>query len=155
MQSNDARMLLHCAVPTAVAGGVAAVISGVFAGGKGAIGAAAGALVVILFMGLGLYVLQRTAKSFPHLFQAMGLLLYLTQILLLFVVLVVFRDTTLFDTRTFAFTLLGATVVWVAAQGRAHMKAKIMYVEPDSSGRGTTPDATEGGQKPAASGANS
>ncbi|MEU5835167.1 hypothetical protein ABZ820_16025 [Streptomyces diacarni] len=134
MQSNDARMLLHCAVPTAVAGVVAAAISGVFAGGKGAIGGAAGALVVILFMGLGLYVLQRTARSFPHLFQAMGLLLYTTQILLLFVVLVVFRDTTLFDTKTFAFTLLGSTVVWVAAQGRAHMKAKILYVEPSSGG---------------------
>ncbi|MGP3972719.1 hypothetical protein ACTWQF_01550 [Streptomyces sp. 8N114] len=141
MQSNDARMLLHCAVPTAVAGVVAAVISAVFAGGKGAVGAAAGALVVILFMGLGLYVLQRTARSFPHLFQAMGLLLYTTQILLLFVVLVVFRDTTLFDTKTFAFTLLGGTIVWVAAQGRAHLKAKIMYVEP-SSGSGEKASAT-------------
>ncbi|GEB50495.1 hypothetical protein SCA03_30460 [Streptomyces cacaoi] len=103
--------------------------------------------MVILFMGMGLYVLQRTAKSFPHLFQAMGLLLYTTQILLLFVVLVVFRDTTLFDTRTFAFTLLGATVVWVAAQGRAYLKAKIMYVEPEGSAPGDS--------KPAASGANS
>ncbi|NSC23922.1 hypothetical protein FM076_23320 [Streptomyces albus subsp. chlorinus] len=141
MQSNDARMLLHCAVPTALAGVVAAALSGVFAGGKGAIGAAVGALVVILFMGLGLYVLQRTARSFPHLFQAMGLLLYTTQILLLFVVLVVFRDTTLFDTKTFAFTLLGATVVWVASQGRAHMKAKIMYVEP-ATGSGEKASAT-------------
>ena len=147
MQSNDARMLLHCAVPTAVSGVVAAVLSGVFAGGKGAIGAAAGALVVILFMGMGLYVLQRTAKSFPHLFQAMGLLLYTVQILLLLVVVVVFQDTTLFDTKAFAFTLLGVTVIWVAAQGRAHLKAKIMYVEPES---------TVGGDKQAAaSGANS
>ncbi|MFG3253029.1 hypothetical protein [Streptomyces sp. NPDC048172] len=147
MQSNDARMLLHCAVPTAASGVVAAVLSGVFAGGKGAIGAAAGALVVILFMGMGLYVLQRTAKSFPHLFQAMGLLLYTVQILLLLVVVVVFQDTTLFDTKTFAFTLLGATVVWVASQGRAHLKAKIMYVEPES--------AAGGDKQAAASGANS
>ncbi|GAA2071282.1 hypothetical protein GCM10009801_22760 [Streptomyces albiaxialis] len=140
-------MLLHCAVPTAVSGVVAAVLSGVFAGGKGAIGAAAGALVVILFMGMGLYVLQRTAKSFPHLFQAMGLLLYTVQILLLLVVVVVFQDTTLFDTKTFAFTLLGATVIWVTSQGRAHMKAKIMYVEPES--------AAGGDKQAAASGANS
>lgn len=147
MQSNDARMLLHCAVPTAVSGVVAAVLGGVFAGGKGAIGAAAGALVVILFMGMGLYVLQRTAKSFPHLFQAMGLLLYTVQILLLLVVVVVFQDTTLFDTKAFAFTLLGVTVIWVTAQGRAHMKAKIMYVEPES--------AAGGDKQAAASGANS
>ena len=72
------------------------------AGGKGAVGAAVGAVVVILFMGIGLVVLQRTAKSFPHLFQAMGLMLYTTQILLLAVVLVVFKDTTLFNTKAFA-----------------------------------------------------
>jgi ATP synthase protein I len=48
-------------------------------------------------------------------------------------VLIVFRDTTLFNGRAFAFTLLGATLVWVAAQARAHSRAKILYVEPDPS----------------------
>ncbi|CAL9524048.1 MULTISPECIES: hypothetical protein [Streptomyces] len=133
MQSNDVRMLLHCAVPTAAAGAVAAVAGGVFAGGQGVIGAAFGAVIVILFMGIGLTVLQWVARSFPYLFQAMGLMLYTTQILLLAVVLAVFKNTTLFDTKVFAFSLLGTTLVWIAAQARAHMKAKIMYVEPESS----------------------
>jgi ATP synthase protein I len=87
---------------------------------------------VIAFMGAGLAVLQRTARSLPDLFQAMGLLLYTTQILLLAVVLAVFKHTTLFNTKCFAFTLLAATLVWIAAQARAHMKAKILYVEPES-----------------------
>jgi ATP synthase protein I len=133
MQSNDARMLLQCAVPTALAGAVAAAVSTVLAGGKGAVGAAAGAAVVILFMGIGLVVLQGTAKSLPHLFQAMGLLLYTTQILLLAVVLMIFKDTTLFNTKAFGFSLLAAALVWVAAQARSHMKAKILYVDPASS----------------------
>lgn len=51
----------------------------------------------MLFMGIGLYVLQRTAKSLPHLFQAMGLMLYAAQILLLFVFLAAFKNTTLFN----------------------------------------------------------
>ncbi|PJE96054.1 hypothetical protein CUT44_19870 [Streptomyces carminius] len=132
MQSNDARMLLRCALPTAAAGAVAAVTGGVLAGGQGVIGAVFGAVIVILFMGIGLAVLQHTAKNFPHLFQAMGLMLYTTQLLLLAVVLAVFKNTTLFDTKVFAFTLLGTTLVWIAAQAYAHMKAKILYVEPDS-----------------------
>ena len=144
MQSNDARMLLHCAVPSAVAGAVGAVVGGVLEGGKGAIGAVSGAVVVILFMGIGLYVLQRTAKSLPHLFQAMGLLLYTTQILALAVVLIVFKNTTLFNTQVFALTLLGTTLVWVAAQARAHSKAKILYVEPDSSAGDASKAATTG-----------
>ncbi|NNN33576.1 hypothetical protein HLK59_25085 [Streptomyces sp. S3(2020)] len=132
MPSNDVRTLLQAAVPTAAAGAVAAVVSGVVAGGEGAVGAAVATVLVILFMGLGFYVLQRTAKSLPHLFQMMGLMLYAAQILLLFIFLSVFKDTTLFNPRAFAITLLVGTLVWIAAQTRAHMKAKILYVEPDS-----------------------
>jgi ATP synthase protein I len=134
MPSNDVRILLQAAVPTAAVGAVAAVVSGVVAGGKGAIGAGVATLIVILFMGIGLYVLQRTAKSLPHLFQAMGLMLYAAQILLLFIFLAAFKNTTLFNARAFAIALVVGTLVWTAAQTRAHMKAKILYVEPESSG---------------------
>jgi ATP synthase protein I len=141
MPSNDARTLVLTAVPTAVAGVVAAVISGVVAGGKGALGAVVGTLVVILFMGIGMVVLQRTAKSFPHLFQAMGLMLYTAQLLLLLIFMAVFKDTTLFDAKAFAFTLLAATIVWVSAQARAYVKEKILYVDPEASA-GRTPEKT-------------
>ncbi|MEU5807299.1 MULTISPECIES: hypothetical protein [unclassified Streptomyces] len=132
MLSDDARSLLHAAVPTAVAGAVAVTVSAVLAGGKGALGAAIATVVVMLFMGIGFVVLQRTAKSLPQLFQAMGLMLYTTQILLLFVFVAVFKNTTLFNPKAFAITLVATTLVWIAAQTRAHMKAKILYVEPDS-----------------------
>lgn len=134
MPSNDARTLLQAAVPTAAVGAVAAVISAVVAGGKGALGAVVATLVAMLFMGIGLYVLQRTAKSLPHLFQAMGLMLYAAQILLLFVFLAAFKNTTLFNPRSFAITLVVVTLAWIAAQARAHMKAKILYVEPEPAG---------------------
>ncbi|MFE4332006.1 MULTISPECIES: hypothetical protein [unclassified Streptomyces] len=141
MPYNDARTLLQTAVPTAAAGAVAVAVSAVVAGGKGAVGAVVGTLVVMLFMGVGLVVLERTAKSMPHLFQAMGLVLYTTQILLLFVFLAVFKNTTLFNPRAFAITLVATTIVWLAAQVRAYLKAKILYVEPDSS-KGNKPEKT-------------
>ncbi|PVC73327.1 hypothetical protein [Streptomyces sp. CS081A] len=134
MPSNDARILLHTVIPTAAVGAVATVVSGVVAGGKGALGGVVGTLVVILFMGIGQLVLQRTAKSLPHLFQAMGLMLYTAQLLVLFIFLALLKNTTLFDFKAFAFTLLAATVVWVAAQARAYMKAKISYIDPGNSG---------------------
>ncbi|MEU7552576.1 hypothetical protein AB0B01_09480 [Streptomyces sp. NPDC044571] len=134
MRSDDVRSLLHAAVPTAAAGGLAAVVSAVVAGGKGALGAVIATLVVLLFMGAGFVILQRTAKSLPHLFQAMGLMLYTVQILLLFVFVAVFKNTTLFHPKAFAITLVATTLVWIGAQTRAHMKAKILYVEPDSKG---------------------
>lgn len=134
MQSHDVRTLLNCTVPTAAAGAIATVVCGAVAGGKGAIGAVAGLVVVIAFMAIGLVVLQRTAKSYPSLFQMMGLVLYTVQILLLAIVLAVFKHTSLFNTRTFAISLLAAAVVWIAAQARSHMKAKILYVQPETSG---------------------
>jgi ATP synthase protein I len=137
MPSNDVRNLLHTAVPTAAVGVIAAVVSGVLAGGKGALGAVVGTLVVMLFMGIGMVVLQRTAKSLPHLFQAMGLMLYTAQLLLLLIFVAVFKRTTLFSPRAFAITLIVATVAWVAAQARAHMKAKIFYIDPEPSKAGT------------------
>jgi ATP synthase protein I len=102
------------------------------AGGKGALGAAVGAVLAILFMGIGLYVLQWTAKTLPQLFQAMGLMLYVAQLLLLLIFVALFKDTSLFNAKAFAISLVVATVVWMAAQARAHMKAKIFYVDPDS-----------------------
>jgi ATP synthase protein I len=141
MPSNDARNLLQAALPTAAAGVIAAGIGGALAGGKGAIGAVVATVVVILFMGLGLHVLQRVAKSLPHLFQAMGLLLYSAQILLLLVFVAAFKNTTLFHPKAFAVTLVAGTLVWITAQTRAHMKAKILYVEPESSA-GAQPEKT-------------
>lgn len=133
MPSNDARTLLEAAVPTAAAGAVAAVVSAIVAGGKGALGSIVAAIVVIAFMGIGLYVLQRVAKSLPQLFQAMGLMLYTAQLLLLFVFVAMFKNTTLFNPKAFAITLVALTLVWIGAQTRSHMKAKILYVDPESS----------------------
>ncbi|MEU0742733.1 hypothetical protein [Streptomyces sp. NPDC006134] len=132
MPSNDARNLLQCAVPAAAAGAVAVAVSGAVAGGKGALGAAAGAALAILFMGIGLYVLQWTAKTLPQLFQAMGLMLYVVQLLLLLIFVALFKDTSLFNVKAFAVSLVAATVVWMAAQARAHLKARIFYVDPEA-----------------------
>ncbi|MGW0468021.1 hypothetical protein ACWDX6_22580 [Streptomyces sp. NPDC003027] len=138
MPSNDARILLSAAIPAAAAGAIAAAVSGVVAGGKGALGAVLGTVVVIAFMGIGLVVLQRTAKSFPHLFQAMGLMLYTAQLLLLFIVMALLKNATFFDFKAFAFTLLAVTIIWIAAQARAYMKAKIMYIDdPEKPGSST------------------
>ncbi|MFE0171729.1 hypothetical protein ACFWZ2_05385 [Streptomyces sp. NPDC059002] len=143
MPSQDTRNLLQSAVPTAAAGAIVAAVSGVVAGGKGAIGAVVGTLVVIAFMGLGLFVLQRTAKSLPQLFQAMGMMLYVAQLLLLLVFMALFKDTELFNPKAFAAALVVATIVWMAAQARAHMKAKILYVEPDSGSDSSKKDKPE------------
>ncbi|MER6148228.1 hypothetical protein ACWCQB_29390 [Streptomyces hirsutus] len=148
MPSNDVRILIQAAIPTAVVGAVAVAVGAAVEGGNGAIGAAIGTLLVILLMGAGLYVLQWVAKSLPHLFQAMGLMLYMTQILLIFVFIALFKDTTLFHPKVFALSLLVSTLTWVAAQARATMKAKTFYVDPEPATAGNAAEKKESAERP-------
>jgi ATP synthase protein I len=76
----------------------------------------------------------------------MGLMLYTVQLLLLAIVLAVFKNTTLFDHRVFALTLVAVALTWVAAQARAHMKAKILYVQPESAGSKSEPTGSQSRQ---------
>ncbi|MGK5638676.1 hypothetical protein ACSNOK_10250 [Streptomyces sp. URMC 126] len=143
MQANDARTLLQCAVPTAVAGLVAVGVGFAVAGGKGAIGAAVGMLLALASMSLGLYLLQRTARQWPQIFQMMGLALYAAQCLVIVILLGVLKGTTLFSFKAFAFSVLAATLVWVAAQLRAHLKMKILYVDPEAAADAKKPAPAE------------
>lgn len=149
MPSNDVRILTQAAVPTAAVGAVAVAVGAAVEGGHGAIGAALGAALVILFMGTGLYVLQWIARSVPHLFQAMGMMMYLTQILLIFVFIALFKDTTLFHPQAFALSLLVSTLTWVTTQARATMRAKTYYVDPEPTATGGKAGAEEAsGRRP-------
>ncbi|AUG79684.1 ATP synthase I [Kitasatospora sp. MMS16-BH015] len=131
MPSHDARIPLRgAAIPTAVAGVAAIAISGAVVGSKGAIGAAAALLVVLAFFASGQVALDRLTRNNPQMMMAAGLLVYTTQILLIGVVLALFKNTTLFDTKTFGLTVLGCALIWTGFQVRAGMKAKIYYVQP-------------------------
>lgn len=134
MPSHDARIPLRgAAIPTAVAGVVALALSTALVGTKGLIGALFATLLVLAFFSFGQVALDRLTRNNPQMMMAGGLLVYTTQILLVGIVLAVFKDTTLFDTKVFGFTLLGCALIWTGFQVRGAMKAKIYYVQTDSS----------------------
>lgn len=132
MPSHDARIIRGAAIPTAVAGLVAAVISFAVVGGKGLIGAIFATLLVMGFFSFGQVALDRLTRNNPQIMMAAALLVYTTQIMAVAVVLALFKHTTLFDTKVFGFTLLGCALIWTGFQVRGAMKAKIYYVQPES-----------------------
>ncbi|GAA2821191.1 hypothetical protein GCM10010441_51980 [Kitasatospora paracochleata] len=131
MPSHDARILRGAAIPTAVAGLIAMAISTGVVGSKGLLGALFATLLVIVFFGSGLIALDRLTRNNPQMLMPAALMVYTTQILLVGIVLALFKDTTLFDTKVFGFTLLGLVLIWTAFQVRGALKAKISYVQPD------------------------
>lgn len=145
MPSHDARIIRGAAIPTAVAGAVAIAISTAVVGSKGLIGALFATLLVMAFFSFGQFALDRLTKDNPQMLMAAGLLVYTTQILLVAIVLAVFKDTTLFDTKVFGFTLLGCALIWTAFQVRAALRAKTFYVQTESSDK---PSDKSSGDKP-------
>lgn len=135
MPSHDARIIRGAAIPTAVAGVVAIAISTAVVGSKGLIGALFATLLVMAFFSFGQVMLDRLTRNNPQILMAAALLVYTTQILLVAIVLAVFKNTSLFDTKVFGFTLLGCALIWTAGQVRGALKAKTFYVETRQAGQ--------------------
>ena len=143
MPSHDARIIRGAAIPTAVAGAVALAISTAVVGSKGLIGSLFATLLVMAFFSFGQLALERLTKDNPQMLLGAGLFVYTTQILLVGIVLAVFKDTTLFDTKVFGFTLLGCALIWTAFQVRAALKAKTFYVQTESTDSKDKPSDSE------------
>ncbi|MBU7596376.1 hypothetical protein JGS22_001655 [Streptomyces sp. P38-E01] len=132
MQSNDARILRGAAIPAAAVGLVAVVVAGFVAGGKGALGAALGAVVGIAFFAAGLHGLRVVGQRWPELLMSAGMLVYVTQVAVLLILLLVFRDATFMNGRAFGLAALACAVVWPIGQAWMQSRVKTLYVQPSS-----------------------
>ncbi len=126
-------MLRSTLVPTVVAGVLAVVGWAIAAGGKGAVGAALGALVVVLFFGITVSVVSR-AKSAAAMMNA-ALLTYLVMIFVLLGLIALLKGATTFDTRAFGLTVVACTLVWTAFAVRAFARLRILYADPGEAGK--------------------
>jgi ATP synthase protein I len=116
---------------TVIVGAVAAVIGGAVAGSKGVIGAIVGALVVVVFFTVGQLILGSVLRNNPQMAMTVALMTYLVKLGVLFVLIIIFADTTLFDTKVFAATVVACTVAWTTAEVWVFSRTKVLYVEPE------------------------
>lgn len=130
MQATDARLLRGAAVPTVAAGVVAVVVCSIVVGSKGLIGAVLGTALVIAFFSVSIIVVGRTARRQPEILMGVALLTYVVKLLFLAVLLIAFKHTTAFHAKAFAWTIVGCTVVWIAAELITFSKMKLLYVDP-------------------------
>ncbi|MEU6280414.1 MULTISPECIES: hypothetical protein [unclassified Streptomyces] len=133
MQSNDVRILKGAALIAAPVGLVSAVVSALVAGEKGLIGALVAIAVVGCFFGLGSAALMRITQDKPQVAMMAGLLVYTVQMLLIGVFIVAFSDTTLFNGRAFALSLLATALAWVGGQVKHSLTSRMLYVNPEPS----------------------
>lgn len=134
MLSSDARILRGCALVATPVGILAVVLSTVFAGSKGLIGALVALAVVVVVFGLGFWALMRLTRDRPQLVLMAGLLVYAVQMLMAGIFIVVFKNTTLFNGKAFGFSLLATLLAWVGGQVYFTLKSKTLYVDPSLGG---------------------
>ena len=101
-------------------------------GTPGLIGAAFGAAIVVIFFTIGQVILNRVLQSNPTMAMTVAMTMYLVKIAVLFGLLLIFKNTTAFDTKVFALSVLVCTLVWTAAEVWAFGNEKVLYVEPGS-----------------------
>ncbi|MFJ2031239.1 hypothetical protein [Streptosporangium sp. NPDC087985] len=131
MQANDVRLLKGAALPTLLVGVVVVVIAALVAGGKGALGAAIGTLVVCVFFTLGIVAISYASRVSPMAMMTAAVVGYAVKILLVMALLKAFENVTVFEPKAFGWGAVASTVAWTVGEMRGFMKLKMLYVNPD------------------------
>lgn len=135
MHTSDARMLRGAAIPSAAAGAVAIVLGALFAGTKGAIGAGLGTVTVLVFFSISVVAVSYASRISPQMMFAAAVFSYIGKLLVMLALIAAFSDATAWDPRSFAFTVVALTLVWLGAEIRGTLKTKQLYVDPAPSGQ--------------------
>lgn len=132
MQANDVRVLKSAAIPTLAVGVVAVVVALLLSGAKGALGAAIGTALVGVFFSISVVAVSYAARVSPQIMAIVAMVSYLIKVIAIMAMLATFRDTTAWNTRAFAWSVVVCTLVWTAFEVRAFMKTKMLYVDPEA-----------------------
>lgn len=130
---------------TGVVGVIAVVVAGFLYGGKGALAATMGAIVVIAFFAGGQIVVGRVLRNNPALGMNTALLVYIVQIGLLFVLMLVLKNATFFNAQVFAFTVIVCVLTWILGAIIGFSRTKMLTVEPGSGPTGPLSPPNSGG----------
>jgi ATP synthase protein I len=114
---------------TSLAGLAATVLGAVLGGGTAALGAALGAIIAVGFFAAGQYAVTRLLSSHAEMALSGALLIYLTQILVLFVLIALLKGQEWLDVKWFASTIILCTLVWIGAQIWTVNRIKTLIVE--------------------------
>ncbi len=130
--SVDALILKRAGLVTALVGAIGIAIGTAAFGGPGAIGGIFATLLVIAFFSVGQFVLGSVLRSNPQMAMTVALTIYLVKIGILFVLIIAFAETTLFNTRVFAGTIVACTIAWTIAEVWVFARTKVLYVDPEA-----------------------
>jgi ATP synthase protein I len=141
MLANDARILIRSAVATAIVGVILIAVGSVTDGGKGALGAVFGVILVAAFFTASVVLVSFAGRWGLSAMMGTAIGTFAAKILILLGLIAAFRGTTLFNSRFFGITAIICILVWTGGEVFTVATSRIPYVvpaaTPDAHGEGT------------------
>jgi ATP synthase protein I len=129
--TEEVRMARGAALATAVAAPVVLGLAWWAADVKGLVGAAFGLVLAVAFFSATLLAVGAAGRVQPELMLPAAVVTFAFKMTVIALLLFLLRDTTAFDRAWFALALVAGTVVYLAAEIRFAMRARVPYVVTD------------------------
>ncbi|HEU4397218.1 MAG TPA: hypothetical protein VFU54_05185 [Actinomycetota bacterium] len=129
--TEEVRMARGATLATAAATPVVLAVAFFAAGGRGVLGAAFGLALAVGFFSATLLAVGAAGRVSTDLMLPAALLTFTVKMVAIGMLLFLLRDTTAFDRSAFALSLVAGTCVYLAAEIRFALRARIPYVVVD------------------------
>jgi ATP synthase protein I len=129
--SEEVRMARVATLATAAAAPVALGLAWWADGAKGVLGAGFGLALAVAFFSATLLAVGAAGRVQPELMLPAAVLTFAFKMTVIGLLLFLLRDTTAFDKEAFALALVAGTVIYLAAEIRFAVRARIPYVVTD------------------------
>jgi ATP synthase protein I len=131
LQRHDVRIVRGAVLATVLAAPVAVLLGWLAAGGRGGLGAGLGILLAAAFFSVTVIAVDAAGRVSPQLMMPAALGVYLVKLIVLMVGLVLLRGVTVLDRTSFGLAVVAGTCVYLVAEVRMALKARIPYVVTD------------------------
>jgi ATP synthase protein I len=135
--TDEVRMARVAALATGAATPVTLGVAWWAAGSKGLLGAAFGLALAVAFFSATLLAVGAAGRVQPELMLPAAVLTFAFKMTVIGLLLFLLRDTTAFDREAFALALVAGTVIYLAAEIRFAMRARVPYVVTDEKEAGS------------------
>jgi len=135
--TEEGRMARGAALATAAAAPVALALAWWAAGTKGVLGAAFGLALAVAFFSATLLAVGAAGRVQPELMLPAAVVTFAVKMTVIGLLLFLLRDTTAFNRAAFALALVAGTVIYLAAEIRFAMRARVPYVVTDEKPTGS------------------
>jgi len=134
--TEEARIVRGAVLATAVVAPAAMVVAGLTSGGPGVLGAALGVALAVAFFTVTVVAVGAAGRVSTELMLPAALVTFMVKMIAIGMLFLLLKDTTAFDHRAFALSLVVGACTYLAAEIRLAARSRIPYVVTDGEDAG-------------------